>query len=229
MTQNPSNETILVDPTPTPTKWPYQESEDVPSPTLYRGPDLRSMLGADCGSELDKPCEAGSGSSLTASPTPSPDTPEEGRLGDSPVIDVDGCELDLEVDEEQRSSEQSALRTKAVMDGWRRKWALRSLQAEKSINSPKVTALGSGALRAANLRRTETTVIMADPPSKRSEFYKPPKSAPSKISAPSVPKPRKGKLVFESTKVSSTALKASKSMASVTSSPMIPKPRLLVQ
>lgn len=211
--QNAGDETILADPTPTPTKQPYQESEDVPSPTLYRGPDLRSMLGVDCCSELDRACDAGSGSSSTASPMPSPDTPAEGHLGDSPVIDVDDCELDLEVEEEH--SEQSALRTKAVMDGWRRKWSLPSLQVEKSsINSPKVFALGSGALRATNLRRSETTVIMADSHPMRGGFYKPPKSAPSKISGPSAPRPRKGKLVFETTKVSS---KASKTVAKTSS------------
>lgn len=212
--QNAGDETILAYPTPTPTKRAYQESEDVPSPTLFRGPDLRSMLGADCCSELDRACEAGSGSSSTTSPTPSPDTPAEGHL---PAIDVEDCGLDLEVEEEQHS-EQTALRTKAVMDGWRRKWSLPSLQAEKSsINSPKVFALGSGALRATNLRRSETTVIMADSHSTRGGFYKPPKSAPSKVPGPSAPRPRKGKLVFESTKVSSTALKASKTVASVTS------------
>lgn len=192
------NETILAERTPTRTRQAHQGLDDVPSPILYRGPDLRSMLGVDCGSELDILCEAASGSSSTVPPTPSPETP-----GDSPqqVIDIDDPELDLDA-EEQNRSEKTALRTKAVMDGWRRKWALPSLQAEKSsVNAPKVFALGSGALRAANLRRSETTVVMSD--SILGGFYEPPKSAPSKISVPTAPK--KGKLVFESTKVSSMA------------------------
>jgi hypothetical protein len=130
------------------------------------------------------------------------------------VTDVD---VDLEVEEERRS-EQAALRTKAVMDGWRRKWALPSLQAEEAtIKSPKVFAIGSGNLRAANLRRSETTVIMASPYSTPDGVYKPPKSAPSKMAALSAPKPRMGKLVFESTKIASTAVKASKRVENVAS------------
>lgn len=206
-TNNAGNKTILAERTPTPTKQARQELDDVPSPTHYRGPDLRSMLGVDYGSELDidTPCGAASGSSSTAPPTPSPETP-----GDSPqqAIDIDGLELDLEAEEQSRS-EKTAQRTKAVMDGWRRKWALPSLQADKSsMNAPKAFALGSGTLRAANLRRSETTVIMSDSQPMLGVFYKPPKSAPSKISAPSASK--KGKLVFESTKLSSVAMRASK-------------------
>lgn len=215
--KRPKHNTQQLEDYKTPTQTKHQELEDVPSPT---GPDLRSLLGVDCDSELDVSCK-------TRSPSPSPDTPKEGRQGASQVIHIDGFQLDLEVEEEERLCEQSASRNKAVMDGWRRKWALPSLQAEKtSANNPKVFALGSGAIRGANLRRSETTVIMPGPHS-ISGLYKPPKSAPSKISVPTAP--RMGKLVFESKNVSSTTPKASKTVENVISCLEDTKTRTLVQ
>ncbi|KAF8965047.1 hypothetical protein BDZ97DRAFT_811241 [Flammula alnicola] len=46
---------ILVVPTPTPTnrKGIYPDVDEVPSPTLYRGPDLRNLLGADSATEIE--------------------------------------------------------------------------------------------------------------------------------------------------------------------------------
>lgn len=214
-------ETILVDPTPTPTKQQYQDVDEVPSPTVYHGPDLRNILGSvtELGVSPEAELVLDSGSTLT--PSPSPNTPI-GRdymlsilntTTDRGIeaIDVDAFTSDLE--QEQTLSHQAASRTKAVMDGWRQRWALPPktmaktlLQSKKMVESPKkLVSLsrskrprsirasplkrplipGSGALRAANLRRTETTVSSAGRHSLCNAIYKTPKSAPPKMSAAS--------------------------------------------
>ncbi len=215
-------ETILVDPTPTPTKQLYQDVDEVPSPTVYYGPDLRNILGS--ATELAVSPEAefvlDSGSTLTASPLPNTPISRDYMLNtlktttnrEIEAIDVDAFTSDLE--EERTLSHQAASRTKAVMDGWRQRWALppkttakASLQSKKIVESPKKLVTlssskrprsirasplkrplipGSSALRAANLRRTETTVFSAGRHSLCNAFYKTPKSAPPKVFSPSM-------------------------------------------
>ncbi|CAA7264284.1 unnamed protein product [Cyclocybe aegerita] len=246
---NHASGSILVDPTPTPTKSIYPDIDEVPSPTLFHGPDLRSMLGNDDStSDLDglpdvkrirheDSLGSGFGSGSVSPPSPSPETPvNELACNNSINVVIDVDELDFGFDEED--GEAGLARTKAVMDGWRNKWALPSKQPVgptggqnpmkakpgSSTNTPtssrppsrpasvrsspkkKLFTPGSGAARALALRRNETNVTPAGRHNlAQTEFYKPPKSAPSKIGAngsgtgtPSLGvKPKRSTLVFE--------------------------------
>jgi len=222
------NAKALVEPRPTSTDEINSDIEDIPSPVLYRGPDLRRILGEDTTSDLETSLgvrrgrgrpeysseELGSGS--TSPPSPSPETPASRDLLPTAAIfgevtvDIDGCgTLDLD-EEDQRHEDEIASRTKAVMDGWRQKWAAPSASVgkggckpaaqkkgfntlKKPLTKPKVTATpntatllktiaapGMGALHHSELRRSETNVTPAGRHSLRDQ-YQPPKSAPSKM------------------------------------------------
>lgn len=225
------NAKALVEPRPTSTDEINSDIEDVPSPVLYRGPDLRRILREDTDSDLETSLgvrigrgrpdysseELGSGS--TSPPSPSPETPASrdplptaAIFGDASKVVVDVDEFGtLDLDEEDQGCEDEiASRTKAVMDGWRQKWAVPSASVgkggckppgqtrgfntlKKPLTKPKVsatpniatlsktiTAPGMGALRHSELRRSETNVTPAGRHSLRDQ-YQPPKSAPSKM------------------------------------------------
>ncbi|KAJ3502406.1 hypothetical protein NLJ89_g8902 [Agrocybe chaxingu] len=247
----------IVDPIPTPTNGIYPDVDEVPSPTLYRGPDLRSMLGNDDStSDFDgllgvkrvrheDSLGSGSGSGSVSPPSPSPETPVNELARNNSVevvVDVDGLDFGFDEDDD---TEAGLARTKAVMDGWRNKWALsskksvgptggqNSMKAKpgSSTNTPtssrppsrptsmhtspkkKLITSGSGAARAFALRRNETNVTPAGRHNlTKTEFYKPPKSAPSKMGAngsaigtPSLGvKPKRSTLLFETVTVQKT-------------------------
>lgn len=188
---------VLVGPTPTPgdRTAAYAEMDEIPSPTLYRGPDLRSMLDDDDIAEdeleevlLDASAEI-SGSappSGSTSPSLSPETPvtDAGTPNDAVrvVIDVD----DLDLDEEARMLRDAAERAKMVMEGWRERWALpkgkdggkkgAGIPTAKKCGTKNQPVLLAGS-RAVQLRRSETNVT----PAGRYSLAKVPKSAPPKF------------------------------------------------
>lgn len=188
---------ILVHATPSPTKVQYA-ADEIPSPILYYGPDLRNALAlaTDGATDLDyeehqqelqrkKSCPELRYNS-TSPPSPSPDT------SDSQVKVV--INVDSDYDWEEENAEQAranAFRTKAIMNGWRDRWALTS-KIKKATGEGKTkstprgaaprTVPGSGTLRIANLRRSNTNVT----PQGRhtlSSTSREPRSAPSKLAA----------------------------------------------
>ena len=144
-----SNGRILVHATPSPTKI-QSSADEIPSPILYYGPDLRDALAlaTDGATDLDyddpgmsahrqelrrrRSCpESRYGS--TSPPSPSPNTSDStvlkarqqtSELNTKAVIDVDTADYDLDEDIEQAKANDA--RTKVVMDGWRDRWALTS-------------------------------------------------------------------------------------------------------
>lgn len=185
----------------------YPDIDDVPSPTLYRGPDLRNMLGGDEETVLDFDDKPKSASGSASSPSPSPETPncneqQSGQLID--IVDVDDLEDDSD-DDLRRQEEIAAQSQAAVMAGWRQRWARppskTPVQARRpaqhasaqrhlirplspSSSSKKAKAFTSGSSRpttnrAFDLRRSDTNVTPAGRHSLSD--YKPPRSAPSKL------------------------------------------------
>ena len=94
---------------------PFSRSK---SSLILSGPDLRDSF-ADRSSEINS-CDEASGSKSPPTPTPSPPTPldQEQHLGDLAAqdYDPDDPEVVLALDDE--------LRNQAVMNGWRKRWAL---------------------------------------------------------------------------------------------------------
>ncbi|KDR79970.1 hypothetical protein GALMADRAFT_1172081 [Galerina marginata CBS 339.88] len=212
--QDADGGTILVQPTPTPKKGQglYPDLDDVPSPTLYRGPDLRNLLGDNDPTELDyqdeeveakRPGVSGTISGSTSPPSPSPETPD---MGEQPVVDViDVDEFNFNVDEEEtRQAQKITANAKAVMNGWREKWAMPSKKpvpvrgsgSFPPLNSPprhfirpltpkkaKAFTSGSRPAHASNLKRSNANVTPAGRYSVVS--YNSPRSAPSKLPATS--------------------------------------------
>ena len=142
---------ILVHATPSPTKVQYPVDE-IPSPVLYYGPDLRDALAlaTDGATDLDydepsmnanrqelrrrRSCpESRYGS--TSLPSPSPGTSDSavlrarqqisGHNAKEAVIDVDTSDYDLD-EEDIEQAKANTFRTKVVMNGWRDRWALTS-------------------------------------------------------------------------------------------------------
>lgn len=120
--------------------------DQIPSPILYYGPDLRNALAlsTDSATDLDydepvktnrqelrrrKSCpESRYGSA--SPPSPSPDTSDSAiirarRQNVKTVIDVDTSDYDLD-EEEVEQARANASRTQMVMNGWRNRWALTS-------------------------------------------------------------------------------------------------------
>ena len=138
---------ILVHATPSPTKI-QSPADEIPSPILYYGPDLRDSLAlaTDGATDLDYESsmdanrqqlrrrrsypESRYGS--TAPPSPSPDTSDSPVLkprqqipehnAKVAVIDVDTADYDLD----EEDIEEARARTKMVVNGWRDLWALAS-------------------------------------------------------------------------------------------------------
>jgi hypothetical protein len=141
---------ILVHATPSPTKV-QSPADEISSPILYYGPDLRDALAlaTDGAADLDydepsmnanrqglrrrKSCpESRYGS--TSPPSPSPDTSDSAVLrarqqisehNVKAVIDVDTSGYDLD-EEDIEQARENASRTKVIMNGWRDRWALAS-------------------------------------------------------------------------------------------------------
>jgi hypothetical protein len=195
---------ILVGPTPTPTKpreGIYPDLDEVPSPTLYRGPDMRHLLGDDGSTELDvdeRPNKSGSASGTASPPSPSPETPNlAGEQAPKVIIDIDDFE-DL-ADEEERRVREISTRANTVMNGWRDRWAL---PPKKAVQTPLVVGKrkaspqrlsrvsptkskkpftpGARPAHAFNLRRNETNVTPAGRHS-LAHGSKHPRSAPAKF------------------------------------------------
>ncbi|KAH9478566.1 Exodeoxyribonuclease 1 [Psilocybe cubensis] len=197
---------VLVASTPSPEgkERLYPDIDDVPSPTLYCGPDLRKMLG-DEETVLDFNEKVKSVSGSASPPSPSSETPncneqQPARFID--VVDVDALE---DEDDPRWQQELVAQSQAAVMAGWKQRWALppakTPLQARRSVQhvitqrhpirplSPKMTSKklktsppGSSrptTSRAFELRRSDTNVTPAGRHSLAN--YKPPRSAPSKL------------------------------------------------
>lgn len=125
---------ILVNSTPSPTcKRIYPDADDVPSPTLYRGPDLRSMLDNDNSTELeyDVTPQLDLRGGSDSPPSPSPETPESIHLqqlgihfvGDNNVAENLQYDSDLDEDEEARREEEMDAKRKVVMEGWKARWS----------------------------------------------------------------------------------------------------------
>lgn len=130
---------ILVVPTPSPTsKNLYPDLDDVPSPTLHRGPDLRSMLGNDDSTELEyesvPPLDLRGGSD--SPPSPSPETPETSHRQQFDVQCVEHNNVaespeyvyssDLDEDEEARREAEMNAKTRVIMEGWKQRWSATS-------------------------------------------------------------------------------------------------------
>ena len=191
---------ILVGPTPTPakpTEGIYPDPDEVPSPTLYRGPDLRRMLGDDGSTELDvdeQPGKSGSASGTASPPSPSPETPNRtGEQAPKVIIDIDTFE-DL-VDEEECRVREISTRANTVMNGWRDRWALppnktvktpfvvgkkKASPQQLATKSKKPFTPGARPEHAFNLRRNETNVTPAGRHS-LAHRSKHPRSAPAKF------------------------------------------------
>jgi len=233
---------ILVGPTPTPAKpreGIYPDLDEVPSPTLYRGPDMRHLLGDDASTELDvdeRPNKSRSASGTASPPSPSPETPNlGGEQAPKVIIDIDNFE-DLADEEERRVCEIST-RANTVMNGWRDRWALPSKKAVptplivgKRKASPQRLSRGSpsklkkpftpGArpAHAFNLRRNETNVT---PAGRHSLGSKHPRSAPAKFvvgggmksNSPAMRntvRPKRSFLLFETVNRTTTTTSASR-------------------
>ena len=140
---------ILVHATPSPTK--VQSPNEIPSPILYYGPDLRDALAlaTDGATDLDydelsmnanrqelRRRRSYPESRYTSSSSPSSDTSDSAVLNDrqqitskhnakEAVIDVDTADYGL-YEEDIEQAKVNASRTKMVMNGWRDLWALTS-------------------------------------------------------------------------------------------------------
>ena len=156
-TRNANNEDdgdscILVDATPSPTKVRYP-ADEIPSPILYCGPDLRDSLAipADGATDLDydEPrMDANQQELRTKISCPefrygsaSPPSPSLNTFnGDAlrarqqmpehrvkAVIDFDASDYGL--DEDVERARLNASRTKVVINGWQERWALTSKKA----------------------------------------------------------------------------------------------------
>jgi hypothetical protein len=147
---------ILVHATPSPTKVQYP-ADEIPSPILYYGPDLRDALALATDGATDLDCDEPSMNAnrqelrrrrscpesrygSISPPSPSPDTSDSAVLrarqrvseqNAKAVIDAD-YDLDEEDIEQARAN---ASRTKVVMNGWRDRWALTS-KTKKAQQSP---------------------------------------------------------------------------------------------
>jgi len=196
---------ILVGPTPTPskpTRGIYPDLDEVPSPTLYRGPDLRRMLGDDGSTELDvdeRPNKSGSGSGSASPPSPSPETPNLASE-QAPKVAIDIGNFEDLADDEERTVREISARANTVMNGWRDRWALPS--SKTSVQTSAVVATkkaspqrlggvsptkrkkpftpGARPAHAFNLRRNETNVTPAGRHS-LAHSSKNPRSAPAKF------------------------------------------------
>jgi len=200
--------TVLVEEAPTPRKVLYPDDDEIPSPTLYRGPDLRKVLVTENSTEIGyptsqtrrplKPERTVSGSA--SPPSPSPETPDPvqplGQQTMHTIISVE--EFDLEFDDDEvRRAKQITKNARTVMNGWREKWALPSKQAStfglagsknKSPSrvkphpqSPKKTFTpGSRPVYPFSLKRSNANVTSVG---RQAELgYKPRLSAPSELS-----------------------------------------------
>ena len=136
---------ILVHATPSPTKGQYP-ADEIPSPILYYGPDLRDALalatdGAD-DLDYDEPSMDANRQELrrrrscpesrygsTSPPSPSPDTSDSAVLRARQQISEHNAKAsDYNFDEEDmEQASANASRTKVVMNGWRDRWALTSM------------------------------------------------------------------------------------------------------
>lgn len=192
---------ILVGPTPTPAKPRkdiYPDLDEVPSPTLYRGPDMRYLLGDDGSTELDvdeRPNKSGSTSGTASPPSPSPEMHNPaGEQAPKVIIDIE----DL-ADEEERRVREISTRANTVMNGWRDRWALPSKKAVQTplivgkrkaspqrlsrgspTKSKKPFTPGARPAHGFNLRRNETNVTPAGRHS-LAHGSKHPRSAPAKF------------------------------------------------
>ena len=143
---------ILVHPTPSPTKV-QSPTDEIPSPILYYGPDLRDAfsLATDGATDLDydEPSTNANRQELrrrmscpesrygsTSPPSPSPDTSvlrtrqQMSEHNANGVIDVDALDFDLDKEEQEKAN-----RTKVIMNGWRERWALASKKAAQQIST----------------------------------------------------------------------------------------------
>ena len=178
---------ILVQATPTPTKV-LSQGDEIPSPILYYGPDLRDALAlATDGStdlDYDEPRRNANGQELrrrrscpesrygsTSPPSPSPDTSDSAVLlkaRQAAFIDIDTADYDLdEKDIEQARANASQT---VVMNGWRDRWALTSKTKKFSTEDGKTKSIshgsmvlnqctpGSGSSHIANIKRSNTNV-----------------------------------------------------------------------
>ena len=194
---------ILVHATPSPAKAQYL-ADEISSPILYYGPDLRNALAiaSDGATDLDddEPITNANRQELRresygsmSPPSPSPDVSDNAVLRArqqmsehhvKAVIDVDSSDFGLDEDVEQ--VRLNASRTKMIMNGWRDRWALTSKTKqvpteERKLRSAQCTP-GSGSSRIVNLKRSNTNVT----PQGRhtlSSASRYPRSAPSKMAA----------------------------------------------
>ncbi|KAF8812160.1 hypothetical protein BYT27DRAFT_6428173 [Phlegmacium glaucopus] len=150
---------ILVHATPSPTRVQYPVDE-IPSPILYYGPDLRNALAlaadddaTDLGYMKADPqklrrkhsCPESRYNS-TSPPSPSPDTSDgvvpraRQQISEriNAVIDVDASDYDLD-EEDAEQARANASRTKVVMSGWRDRWAVTS-KTKKTVHAQQVPA-----------------------------------------------------------------------------------------
>ena len=163
---------ILVQATPTPTQVQYS-ADEIPSPILYYGPDLRNALtlatdGAtdlDCDDDDDdepnrqelrrKPSYPESRYNSGSPPSPSPDTSDSARSRqrmssehvklEAVIVDeVEGLDGD-DLDAEQARA--NASRTEVIMRGWRDRWALTS-KTKKAVQIPAEEGKSTPLLRA---------------------------------------------------------------------------------
>ncbi|KAF8903339.1 hypothetical protein CPB84DRAFT_1774604 [Gymnopilus junonius] len=212
------NGKVLVQATPTPTKKSglYPNIDEVPSPTLYRGPDLRTFLGDDGATELEdvdlgqlSKGRSGTTSGLTSPPSPSPETPDSLEYIRQQFVMKTGVgvdDFDFEIDDEEtRQAQQISENVKAVMDGWRQKFAWQPApktvsnkepcppqQLQKTTTpshhgliSPKKTKIftpGARPTQSSNLKRSNAMPNIT-PAGRQWKVtpYIPPKSAPSKL------------------------------------------------
>ena len=148
---------ILVQATPSPTKV-QSPVDEIPSPILYYGPDLRDALAlaTDGTTGLEYVHEPSmnpnrqelrrrrsfpeSRYGSMSPPSPSPDTPDSAARQQilehnaKVVIDVDTADYDLD-EEDKEQATANASRTKVVMNGWRDRWALAS-KTKKTLQIP---------------------------------------------------------------------------------------------
>ena len=159
---------ILVHATPSPTKV-QSPADEIPSPILYYGPDLRDALAlaSDGATDLDyvhKPSMNANRQELrrrrscpdsrygsTSPPSPSPDTPYSAARqqilehNTKAVIDIDTADYDLDEEDIEQAS-ANASRTKVVMNGWRDRWALASKtkKAQQIPTEGKIKSISHG-------------------------------------------------------------------------------------
>lgn len=203
---------VLVEPTPSPKgkERLYRDIEDVPSPTLFRGPDLRNMLGDDDETVLDFNANDNGGKPKSASrsassSSPCPETPnftqqQAAQMVD--VVDVDNFDYeDLEDDDDVRRKEELTAQSNAVMAGWRQQWALPTKtparrpaqQQQQHTSAPqypihpsspnsKKAKFTPGSSRPARMFNLRRSDTNITPAGRHTlADYKPPRSAPSKL------------------------------------------------